>query len=190
MWDCLADNEGGKTAPDNGHDVSPASAQTILSKDFMTLLFTLPAMEALKGFVWYPVQSVCEAKPSQREGSWDSLSNTFSWDIGSDTALVRGTTQTLSWGAGGAQMLRFEMGNWESQAGRGRGQHQSGIPENTATLTVQSYSLGTAGMVTEHHVEPVANTHHNQGRQGEGDGSTAPTSKHKETSEELMTRGT
>lgn len=44
VWDCLADNEGGKTS----HDVPLAYSQTILSKDFMTPLFTLPAMEALK----------------------------------------------------------------------------------------------------------------------------------------------
>lgn len=159
VWDCLADYEGGKTVPDNRRDVSPASAQTILSKDFMTPLLTPPAMEALKRLMCYPVQCVCEAKPSQREGSRDSLSNTLCWDIDSDTALVRGT-QTLSWSGGRVQMLRFAKGNWDSQARRGNGQHQCNSWEHSNTPCSRLFlEHSRSGYWTP--LEPVPNTHQN-----------------------------
>lgn len=128
----------------------------------MTPLFTLPTIEALKGLMWHPVQSVCEAKPSQRDGELGQseqhleLGRWFRHSSGEGNS-----TNTVLQTRGSTNALRFDKGNWESQAmgwarGAGcnfiNGLHQSVIPKNTATLAVQGCSLSTARVVTEGHV--------------------------------------
>lgn len=136
-----------------------------------------------RGVLWYPVQCVCEAKPSQREESWDSLSNTLSWDTGSDTALVEGNNTNCPGEQGEHKCSGFEKGEPGREGQREQGAtssvalHQSVIPENTATRAVQGCSLSTARGYWTPHVTNVPNTHQNQGRNWEEDVSAASSSR-------------
>lgn len=80
-----------------------------------------------RGVLWYPVQCVCEAKPSQREESWDSLSSTLSWDTGSDTALVEGNNTNCPGEQGELKCSGFEKG----EPGR-EGQREQGATSSVA----------------------------------------------------------